>query len=204
MSIFLVRHGETAENRARVVQLPEVPLSARGRAQASSLAERLAGTRVARILASDLERAAMTARIVGEKTGVAVEPDPLLQERNFGDVRGTAYDSLEVDLFGPDYVPPGGESWSAFHRRVEEAWAGVARAAAATQGDVAVVTHGLVCYSLALRHLSLPDREAVPMRWGNTSVTSADAWPPFQVSVLNCTAHLAAAAADDPAAASGL
>jgi probable phosphoglycerate mutase len=194
MSIFLIRHGETAENRARVVQVPEAPLSGRGRAQAERLAARLAREGVARIFASDLERAAMTARIVAGRTGAPVEHDARLQERNFGDVRGTPYDTLEVDLFGPDYVPPAGESWPAFHARVDEAWRCIASAAAETMGNLAVVTHGLVCYSLALRHLALPDAEPVPMRWANTSLTIVDSEAPFRVRVLNCSAHLDAAA----------
>jgi probable phosphoglycerate mutase len=201
MSIFLVRHGETVENRTRVVQVPEAPLSGRGRAQAERLAARLAREGVARILASDLERAAMTARIVAGRTGASVEHDARLQERNFGDVRGTPYDALEVDLFGPDFVPPAGESWPAFHARVDEAWQCIASAAAETTGNLAVVTHGLVCYSLALRHLALPDGEPAPMRWGNTSLTIVDPEAPFSVRVLNCTAHLDAAAEADAARA---
>ena len=39
MAIYLVRHGETASNAARVVQTPEVPLSPRGEDQARRLSE---------------------------------------------------------------------------------------------------------------------------------------------------------------------
>jgi len=39
MAIYLVRHAETDANATRVVQVPGVPLSARGRAQAARLAE---------------------------------------------------------------------------------------------------------------------------------------------------------------------
>ena len=37
MAIFLIRHGETAGNANRVVQVPETPLSERGLAQGMSL-----------------------------------------------------------------------------------------------------------------------------------------------------------------------
>ena len=53
-----------------------------------------------------------------------------------------------------------------------------------------MVTHGLVCRSLAARHLSLADGEVVPERWENTSVTIVEAGAPWRVSLLNCTAHL--------------
>ena len=41
--------------------------------------------------------------------------------------------------------------------RVERCWGDVAEAAANTERSIAVVTHGLVCYSLALRLLGLPE-----------------------------------------------
>jgi broad specificity phosphatase PhoE len=65
--------------------------------------------------------------------------------------------------------------------------------AAATGGHLAVVTHGLVCRSLAARHLILPDGAAVPVRWENTSLTIVDRPAPWRVRLLNCIAHL-----DDP------
>ena len=104
--IFLVRHGETAGNASRVIQFPETALSPRGIAQAERLAERLALQGVARILASDYARAQMTALPVQRATGVPLELVPGLRERNFGDLRGTAYADLEVDPFAPGYTPP--------------------------------------------------------------------------------------------------
>ena len=196
MSIFVVRHGETAENRGRVVQLPDVPLSDRGRRQAERVAERLAREGVGRILASDLRRAAMTAEALAERTALAVETEPLLQERNFGDVRGTPYAELDVDLFAPDFAPPRGESWTVFHARVERAFARIVEAAAETRGHLVVVTHGLVCQSLALHHLAVPGTITVPLHFANTSVTVVDPETPFTVRLLNCTAHLGDAVAD--------
>ncbi len=54
MAIFIVRHGETASNAARVVQTPETPLNERGLEQTQRLARRLAEAGIARILSSDL------------------------------------------------------------------------------------------------------------------------------------------------------
>ena len=190
MSIYLIRHGETEWNAARIVQTPEVPLSERGIAQADQLARRLAAHGVAAILSSDLRRAVMTAERVQAATGAPITLDPGLQERNYGAVRGQAYAALGVDILAPDYDPPGGETWAQFHARVDAVWERVKAAAAATDGNLAVVTHGLVCYSLALRHLQLPaDHEAI-VRWHNASVTVVDNRPPWAVHLLNCTEHL--------------
>jgi broad specificity phosphatase PhoE len=188
--IFLIRHGETAGNAARIVQKPDIPLSPRGEAQAAALARRLAGDGVARILSSDLARAAATAERLRAVTGAPLGFDSLLQERNFGDVRGTPYDALGFDLFAPDYAPPNGETWEAFHTRVDRAWERVRALSAATDGTLAVVTHGLVCRSLAARHLALAEGTLAPERWENTSVTIVDAQVPWRVSLLNCIAHL--------------
>jgi broad specificity phosphatase PhoE len=223
MSILLIRHGETASNAARIVQTPETPLSARGLAQAELLARRLEGSAIARILASDLSRATMTAQAVQGVTGAPLELDPLLQERNFGDHRGTPYAELEVDLFGPGYSPPGGESWELFHERVDQAWQRMARLAAEQDGDLAVVTHGLVCHSVVSRKVTLSDAVAAAadvgpterpadgqvmptpvLRFGNTALTIIEASQPFTVSRLACTAHLDDAHADDENAASGI
>ena len=193
--IFLIRHGETLGNASRTVQLPDDPLSPRGIAQAERLAKRLEREGLAAILSSDFARAAQTAESLARVTGLPVEHDPLLQERNFGDLRGTPYAELGVDMFAPGYAPPNGETWEVFHERVDRAWTLIrARTAAAADGHLAVVTHGLVCRSLAGRHLVLPDGQTAPERWENTAVTIVD--PPdasdvaWRVRRLNCIAHL--------------
>jgi len=204
MPIFLIRHGETLGNASRTVQLPDNPLSLRGRAQAERLARRLEREGLAAILSSDFARAAQTAQHLSAVTGLPVQHEPLLQERNFGDLRGTPYSELGFDMFAPDYAPPNGETWEVFHTRVDRAWAMIQARAGAAGGPLAVVTHGLVCRSLAGRHLVLPEGGAVPERWENTGVTTIqrlDTIPAtWHVQVLNCIAHLddlaAQAAAD--------
>ncbi len=190
MSIFVVRHGETTLNAARVIQLPDTPLSANGYTQASRLAERVAIAGVTGILSSDLVRAVETAMVVGSRTGVRVELEPALRERDFGDLRGTPYSQLTVDPFGADYVPPNGEDWAAFHARVLLAWGRITRFAAGTAGNLLVVTHGLVCRALVERHLALPPGESPVAPCGNTALTEIDAIPPWRVRRLNCMAHL--------------
>lgn len=205
LAIVLVRHGETAGNATRVIQVPEMPLSERGIAQAERLGARLAGHDVACILSSDLERARMTAERVAAATGAGVALDPNLQERNFGDLRGTPYSELEVDPFAPDYVPPGGESWQDLHDRADAAWrAAVDVALEAPLGDVVVVTHGLVLRSLVTRRLTLAPGLGAPAGFGNTSVTLVDPMPPFTVTLVDCTAHLDADTAHDRRTRSGL
>jgi len=188
--LFLIRHGETVGNASRTVQLPDSPLSPRGIAQAERLGRRLAAEGITHILASDFARARTTAEHLQKATGAPLTFEPLLQERNFGDLRGTPYDRLGLDMFALDYEPPNGESWPVFHARVDRAWGRVQALAERTRGQLAIVTHGLVCRSLAANHLILPDGTVAPEKWDNTSLTIID-WPaPWHVRLLNCIAHL--------------
>jgi probable phosphoglycerate mutase len=190
VAILLIRHAETASNAARVVQHPDTPLSPRGEAQAGLLARRLGTGGVARILASDYARAARTAEHLRDATGAPLELEPLLRERNFGAIRGTAYADLGFDLFAPGYRPPDGEDWDAFHTRVDAAWERIRSLVATVEGHLAVVTHGLVCHSLVDRHLAYGSGERPGMRFDNAALTRVSAAPPWRITRLNCTAHL--------------
>lgn len=190
MAIFVARHGETELNATRVIQMPTTPLSERGRRQASRLAERLAPAGIVRILSSDFVRALETAQAIADRTGALVGIDPLLRERDFGDIRGTPYHELGRDPFAPDYHPPNGESWGMFRDRVATAWARVAQVAAETDGHLAIVTHGLVCRVLVDTHLALPLGSSPPELWGNTALTEIESSRPWRVTTLACTAHL--------------
>src|SRR5688572_18406345 len=102
MAIFVVRHGETELNAARIIQMPTTPLSERGRGQAKRLGHRLAPVGITRILTSDFLRAIETAEAIAARTDAPIVVDPLLRERNFGDIRGTPYNELGRDPFAPD------------------------------------------------------------------------------------------------------
>jgi 2,3-bisphosphoglycerate-dependent phosphoglycerate mutase len=191
MTILLVRHGETDGNAARVLQRPDVPLNERGRRQADQLAQRLCAHGFVAILCSDLLRARMTAEPLAASSGIAIEESPLLQERNFGDLRGQPYAALAEDPFGPDVAPPNGEDWRTFHARVAEAFAFIVSRRRRVNGTLVVMTHGLVCGAMVGRHALVPGRSTVPERFDNTSVTVLHEDAPHRVSLLNCTRHLA-------------
>jgi probable phosphoglycerate mutase len=192
MTILVVRHGETDGNAARILQRPDVPLNERGLGQADRLARRLSALGFARILCSDLLRARMTAAPLAARSGIAIEESPLLQERNFGDLRGTPYADLAEDPFGPDFAPPNGEDWLTFHARVADAFAFIVDRRRSVNGTLVVVTHGLVCRALVERHTRLPEGAVVPERFDNAGITAIHEEAPHGVSLLNCTRHLTA------------
>ncbi len=199
MTILIVRHGETDGNAARVLQRPEVPLNGRGMRQAELLAQRLSTHGFVHILCSDLPRARMTAEPLAARSGIAIEESPLLQERNFGDIRGMAYAALPENPFGPDFAPPNGEDWPTFHARVAAAFAFIVERRRSINGTLVVVTHGLVCRAIAERHALLPHGVVAPERFDNTSVTVLHEDVPHAVSLINCTRHLTTALEADQA-----
>ena len=192
MAVLLIRHGETALNAARVVQFPDTPLGDYGKRQAEQLGLSLTTRRVDLVLTSDYQRARTTAETVAGHVGASLIESTHLRERNFGEIRGRAYSEFrDVDIFDPDYLPPGGESWQVFNARVDMAWDEVIGHAQAIAGDLAVITHGLVLRSLLERKLDLSDH-VNESEWvvANTSVTIVDRDPPWRVLELASVEHL--------------
>ena len=201
MTILVVRHGETDGNAVRILQRADVPLNQRGMRQAEQLAQRLFAHGFVHILCSDLLRARMTAAPLAAHAAVTIEESSLLQERNFGDLRGLPYAELTEDPFGPDFVPPNGEDWSRFHARVAEAFAFIVSRRRAVNGTLVVVTHGLVCRALVERHALVPEGISVPATFDNTSVTGLHENAPHAVTLINCTRHLVTSLETDLAGA---
>lgn len=95
--LILVRHGETDWNvEGRYQGHSDVPLNARGRAQAARLAEALRGSDIRAIYSSDLARARETAEALAHATRLAVQHDPRLREIDQGDWEGMLF--LEIHL----------------------------------------------------------------------------------------------------------
>lgn len=141
-SFHFIRHGETDGNHKRIFQPAEIPLNARGLAQAEAAARALKEARLARIVSSTMTRAWTTAEVIGRPHGVTPEPEEGLRERWFGDLVGTP--SHDHD-WRED--PPNGETLAQFVARTQ---AGIARALnRANAASTALVAHGGVLYVLA-------------------------------------------------------
>ena len=199
MRIILVRHGETIWNAARIIQFPDTPLSERGLLQAEAVATRLRDEPVARIVASDYQRAERTGAAIAGATGAPLDLEPLLRERNLGAHRGQPLDEMTIDVFAADHHPPGGESVPEFLDRVARAFDDMVRRAAGLDGDLVVVSHALVVRAVIERHLDTGRllAEGAPLRLPNTAVTIFDRAPPHTVQVLGCATHLAGDALPD-------
>ncbi|MEC4014819.1 histidine phosphatase family protein [Streptomyces sp. H27-D2] len=101
--IVLWRHGQTAWNLERRFQgTTDIALTETGIAQAHRAARLLAGLRPDAIIASDLRRAAATARQLASITGLDVTYDEGLRETFAGDWQGMTHVEI-VERFGDQY-----------------------------------------------------------------------------------------------------
>jgi probable phosphoglycerate mutase len=153
--VVVVRHGETPWNVERRVQgWEDIPLNETGIRQAQALARHLARTRqhgnqIDAIYSSDLQRARMTAEIVGQTLSIPVVLDEGVRERHFGVLQGLVFSTMEEHQpeaariwksRDPDAILPEGESLRRFHERVTQA---IDAIAARHLGQrVMVVSHG--------------------------------------------------------------
>lgn len=91
--IYFIRHGESEWNVAdRICGRTDIPLTERGREQARVAGEDVLrrGIHADRILYSPLSRAAETAMIISQVTGIPAVEEPRLIEQHFGRWEGTS------------------------------------------------------------------------------------------------------------------
>lgn len=164
------RHGETAYNASGRWQGQfDAPLSDRGRAQAAAAAKYLAAYDISRIVASDLSRAADTARALADETGLTVRFDPRFREINVGSwaglttpqIRESQGDLLDRINAGADL--PRGETGETVGDVADRAVAGARELIQEMQpGETAVVvTHGFAGRTLSAQLAGIPQHVAI-------------------------------------------
>jgi phosphoserine phosphatase len=146
--ILLARHGQSDWNATRRWQgHADRPLTEKGRAQATALAERLAHIELDAVYSSDLRRAADTARVVAEAQGVELVQRPELREVDVGAWSGLTREEAE-ERFPDGFARwregfPGwddGEDYDEMAQRVTKAVVEIAHAHEG--GRALVVSHG--------------------------------------------------------------
>ena len=101
--LLLVRHGETAENVAQIMQgQTQGALNDNGIRQARQLAQRLALEPIDAFISSDLRRAVDTCRLLAEPHGKDFVTTPLLRERDWGSFTGRFIPSLQGEPWPDD------------------------------------------------------------------------------------------------------
>jgi probable phosphoglycerate mutase len=128
VELWMVRHGETTRSVNReIAGWSNPPLTAKGRAEAAAVAERLVGTQFDGVWSSDLDRARESARLAR----YPATADERLRELNFGDFEGRPFTEIGdlLDQVGHrfrGFAIPGGETREGFQERIEDFLDGLA------------------------------------------------------------------------------
>lgn len=96
--LYLVRHGETFDNAAQILQ-GRVPgeLNSTGISQAEAVREKMKSETIDAFVSSDLRRSIQTCEIIAEPHHKNVETTELLRERDWGSMTGKFIPSLPKD-----------------------------------------------------------------------------------------------------------
>ena len=88
-TLYLVRHGETVDNKAQIMQgQTQGQLNETGRQQARAVSQQMRNTPIDAFVASDLWRAIETCEIIAGPHHQQVVTTPLLRERDWGSFTG--------------------------------------------------------------------------------------------------------------------
>lgn len=178
-----------------------------GKSRPGPLAARLASAGIVAVYSSPIGRALQTARLVAEKAGVEVLPEPRVQEYDFGEalsgltwqeIREKHPDTIAALLSDDKEFPryPGEEGRAAFKNRVCSAIRDIAERRR-QDAAVAVVTHAGAAAVFVLELLGRKYTRPVPFTIGNASVTTVEfgmaplpGMPEWVLAGLNDTCHL--------------
>lgn len=177
----LVRHGATDWNHdGRAQGISDVPLNVEGLKQAELVARRLAVEPWNAIYSSHLQRAMKTAEAIARATGLTVQPEPRLQERNVGIIEGTTARERAIRWGSNKWqVLPGAELPAETRDRITGLLAELAGRHPNQQ--VLCVTHGGVIFELLESLGQGAVREGVRR---NTSVTCFE-WADGQIRLVS-------------------
>lgn len=196
MKLYLVRHGLTEENAARVIQgWNPGKLSALGIEQAERLAERLKDIQFDAIYSSDSSRAADTARIIARYQDAPINFTAALRERHMGIFQGGP--ALEFEraqmlsgLSPAVFTPTGGESLEELSHRAMSFVQGLRERH--WQQTVLLVAHGRLNSMLLAAASGLKFEDALMIKQTNTCVNilECDQHGGLNIHLLNCAVHL--------------
>jgi len=198
--IFLVRHGEAEGNLYRRVQgQNDTSLTPKGRRQVLALAPRFADVPLAAVYASDLRRAADTARAALGERELPIRTDRRLreiclgvwQDRPWGEINRDSMEQKTFFLTDPEkWSIPGAESYAALQDRMEEVLSEIGRRHEG--GAVLCASHGMAIRSFLARVRGVPSCRFSEVRMPYNASVTVLRWEDgrFAVESENDTGHL--------------
>lgn len=159
-TVYLVRHGQSADNVAPVFQSPDSPLNEVGRRQAESIAGRISKLSFDALISSSFQRARETAEVIGKMAGREPEFSDLFVERvKPASINGKPYEdeqanstwrAWEKSLYTPGMRVEDGENFDDLVARADKALAFLQNR---KERSLVVVTHGYFLTTIVARVL---------------------------------------------------
>jgi broad specificity phosphatase PhoE/ribonuclease HI len=197
--VLVVRHGETTWGAdGRFAGREDVPLTSRGRRQATSVGDRVKPLRPSIVLTSPLQRCHLTATAIGSASGAPVVVHESLVDGLLGD--WTGFRPAEIEQRWPDEFarwrsdpaapPPGGESFDDIRSRVAPL---LTQLVDSYRGHtVVLVTHAATTKMILTSALQVPSDAAYRFRIDTASLSgfTIDEDGSTLVWAVNETGHL--------------
>ena len=177
--LFLIRHGESTDTRARRFSgFSDPPLTEKGRGQAEQIGKRLSNVLLSAVYTSDLKRAECTAQIIALPHGLTPIPTADLREQHFGIWEGRTYgeivsaDREAWDAWMADVwtrCPPEGETAAEMSRRGLDALRGIMKQHSGEA--VVVVSHAGPIWATVIEVLGIAQEACWNFRIDLASIT---------------------------------
>lgn len=206
MRVYLVRHGESEGNVARVHQRVNEPLTAHGIQQAKKVARRFQKLTIDRIIVSHAKRALQTAHEIELITGAPKDIDEnLLEKRGATQFIGEkhhskksqkAYEKMMEHIDDPQYHFADEENNWDFIVRIDKALKAIETR---TEENIVVVSHGFSIKALVGLMLFGPEFSSrefellkMKLETSNTGITVCENSPVYgwKIVTFNDNAHL--------------
>ena len=154
MKIYLIRHGETDQNKCKCLQgRSDIELNEYGRELARKTAEGLKDIPFDIIFTSPLKRARETAEIIRGTREIPIVSEERIQEISFGEYEGLCYGKENYSIPDKDFMnffnkpqdyktPPGGESLEEVITRTGEFLQEILQKEAYRDKNILLSTHG--------------------------------------------------------------
>ena len=129
MNIYLLRHGQTEENRkGSYYGKLDISINSIGISQGEKAKKFFKDIKLGRVYVSDKKRTLEMAKLVLEQKEIEIIQDNRINETNFGDFEGKTYEEIKKDYpkecmcwqeNWKEFVPRGGESYIKLCERVK-------------------------------------------------------------------------------------
>lgn len=184
-TLLFIRHGQSTWNAKHLLpgQLPDIPLTDKGRQEVTRLAEALTVIPISAIISSPLERALETAEVIAQGRNLTIQTDPDLMDTDVGRWAGQDYEALSKNdpewkayVRNPTVAPEGIETFPQVQQRSlasVERW----RTQASIGAYPAFVAHADVVKLLLAHYLGLDAGRAGSLFIDNASVSLVEIDP---------------------------